>query len=203
MNRRSLFKKLGAAAAAVAVAPALVTEAAEDTRAVVLDAEPTEATTREWVFRPETDTTIVVNTHSYVAWQVEPLTFDDLAAGCGANGCHLERTYDIVRLRYEYAHWRDGDLWPDDTMTARGRDIEPVAAWLDGLHEREARRAGEELAGAVDDLATRTNPGAAMLTIEDFRNAVRMLDTNTFAAEAAGTSTFTLLPSHYGVEGQA
>jgi hypothetical protein len=152
MNRRGLFKRLGVAAAAVAVGASVAPQ-------VEAGAEPK----------------ITVNTHSYVAWTAVPaLTFDDLVADCKARGCNLERDYDILGLRHRYAHWLDGDRLADDTLTTADTDLEPVAAWLDGLHERIDRIHGEKLAAAVDEIAK--NPGGEMLTMDDFRKARAMLN---------------------------
>lgn len=115
----------------------------------------------------EAEPKLTVNTHTYVAWTAAPeLTFDDLVADCKARGCHLESTYSVERLRYEIAHWLDGETWVDDTMTTRTRDLEPVAAWLDGLHERVDRIHSEELGAAMDEITTK--PGGEMLTADDY-----------------------------------
>ena len=120
MNRRGLFKRLGAAAAAVAVGAAAP--------------------------KAEAEQRITINTQTYGAWTAVPaLTFDDLVADCKARGCNLESMYSVERLRYEIAHWLDGERWVDDTMTTSTRDLEPVAAWLDGLHERIDRIHGEAM----------------------------------------------------------
>lgn len=150
MDRRGLFKRLGVAAVAVAVGASAAPQVEAEQR-------------------------ITINTQTYVAWTAVPaLTFDDLVADCKARGCNLERDYDILGLRHRYAHWLDGDRLADDTLTTADTDLEPVAAWLDGLHERIDRIHGEELAAAVDEMAAK--PGGEMLTMDDFRKALAMLN---------------------------
>ncbi len=103
------------------------------------------------MFRPDTDTSIAVNTHTYVAWaEAPPLTFEMLADDCKANGCNVDSQYSVDHLRYEYAHWQDGQERAPDLLTTEDRDLEPVAAWLGGLHTRMDREGGERLASAGD-----------------------------------------------------
>jgi hypothetical protein len=160
VNRRSLFKRVGAVAAAVAVGASVEpVQATEQDEVAALVKRVTEnpdqypelmARARELMGTDdgglyvrgtsEWAGDIVINTHAYNAFMTAPLTPELLCEECRARGCHLDSQYDIERLRYRFVHWRDGETWADDTLTMRSVDLERVANWVGDLHQIDDRR---------------------------------------------------------------